>query len=394
MATFFEWLTRKVSISKSGEKEDAAEISCSEIFAAAQEYALRELAFWICVDTIANALGKCEFKTYLNDVEVRDAEAYLWNIEPNINQNSTAFLHKLVARLYLDNEVLIISTKGSGTTERLAIADSYSKSGDYPSRENEYTGVTIGDFTYNKTFRESEVMHLTLNNKDIKKVLDAMYASYNKLIDAAQKHYTWTHGQHWKVHVEQMAQGADGWEEQFQRMMEAQIKPFLQADGAILPEFDGYTYSDAGQGGGGDTRDIRAMYDDIFDFTARTFGIPTVLLSGEVAGTSDAFNRWLTLCIDPLCDQLQEEINRKRYGFAQWRQGNYLRIDTSSLIHFDLFANAANVDKLISSGAFSVNEVRRAAGQIEINEDWADRHMITKNYATITDALDTAGGGE
>lgn len=71
-----------------------------------------------------------------------------------------------------------------------------------------------------------------------------------------------------------------------------------------------------------------------------------------------------------------------------------LRIDTSSLIHFDLFSNATNVDKLIASGAFSVNEVRKAAGQTPIDKEWADKHMITKNYMTIEEALKPLEGGE
>lgn len=387
---FFKWLVEKTATTQ---QVDSA-IVCTELFQLAQEYALRDLAFQTCVNTIGNALGKCEFRTYRNHEEVQGAEAYLWNIEPNINQNSTAFLHKLIAKLYTENEVLIISTKGFDGMERLAIADSFFKNGDYPSKENEYTGVTVGDFAYNKTFREHEVMHLTLNNRDVKRVLDQLYESYGKMIAAAQKIFGFENGQHWKVHVAQMAQGGDGWEKQFQAMMEAQIKPFLQSENAILPEFDGYDYQNMSTGSSKDSRDIRAMYDDIFDFTARAFNIPTVLLSGEIAGTSDAFNRWLTLCIDPLCDQLQEEINRKRYGLKEWQRGNYLRIDTSTLIHFDLFANANNVDKLISSGAFSINEVRRAAGQKEIDEEWANKHMITKNYSTIADALLAAGGGE
>ena len=176
--------------------------------------------------------------------------------------------------------------------------------------------------------------------------------------------------------------------------MEEQVKPFFTSDNAVLPEFNGYLYEELGERSGSDTRDIRAMYDDIFDFTARAFNIPTVLMSGQVAGTEDALNRWLTVCIDPLCDQLQEEANRKRYGLEEWKKGNYLRIDTSCLIHFDVFANASNVDKLVGSGTFSVNEIRRAAGQPRIEEDWADRHMITKNYATIEEVLKALGGGE
>src|SRR5699024_8447667 len=105
------------------------------------------------------------------------------------------------------------------------------------------------------------------------------------------------------------------------------------------------------------TRDIRSLADDIFDFTSRAFQIPPVLLFGDVAGTQDAMTRWLTTCIDPLCDQLQEEINRKRYGKEAYLRGDYLQIDTSTIIHFDMFQNAGNVEKLIGSGAFSINDV-------------------------------------
>lgn len=71
---------------------------------------------------IGNAVGKCDFKTYKEGKEFKGAEAYLWNIEPNINQNSTMFINKLITKLYLHNEALVIATKGLDGTERLAIA--------------------------------------------------------------------------------------------------------------------------------------------------------------------------------------------------------------------------------------------------------------------------------
>ena len=392
MINFFDWLVGKTSTSNTKEADNT--IVCRELFQLAQEYSLRDLAFQTCVNLIANAVGKCEFRTYKNNKEIMGAEAYLWNVEPNVNQNSTAFLHKMIAKLYTKNEVLIISTRGFDGMEHLVIADSFDKQGEYPSKPNEYKNVIVGDFAYNKTFRESEVMHLTLNNKDIKKVLDAMYMSYYKMVAAAQKAYGFEKGNHLKVHVDQAMQGDQKFAENFKYMMEEQVKPFFTSDNAVLPEFNGYLYEELGERSGSDTRDIRAMYDDIFDFTARAFNIPTVLMSGQVAGTEDALNQWLTVCIDPLCDQLQEEANRKRYGLEEWKKGNYLRIDTSCLIHFDVFANASNVDKLVGSGTFSVNEIRRAAGQPRIEEDWADRHMITKNYATIEEVLKALGGGE
>ena len=76
-----------------------AEISSLELQQALEEYRIRELAFHTCVAMIANAVGKCTFKTYRKHEENRGEEYYLWNVEPNPNQNSTAFLHKLISAL-------------------------------------------------------------------------------------------------------------------------------------------------------------------------------------------------------------------------------------------------------------------------------------------------------
>ena len=87
---FKRWLLSKLGIGGS------MEVSSLEMQQALEEYRIRELAFHTCVCMIANAVGKCTFKTYKNHEEIRDAEHYLWNVEPNPNQNSTAFLHKLI----------------------------------------------------------------------------------------------------------------------------------------------------------------------------------------------------------------------------------------------------------------------------------------------------------
>jgi hypothetical protein len=91
-----------------------------------------------------------------------------------------------------------------------------------------------------------------------------------------------------------------------------------------------------------------------------------------------------------LCDNIREEITRKRYGYNGFSSGSYLKIDTTAIKHFDWFANATNVEKLISSGAKSINEVRIAAGDTPIDEGWANEHWITKNMGHITELLEAA----
>lgn len=386
---FWDWLAGGKARSPT-----TVEVSCRELLAAAQEFQLRDMSFWLCANMIANAVGRCEFRTFRDGKEIREREHYLWNVEPNANQNSTAFLHKLVSKLLVDNEALVISTRQREGYDALVVADAWLQNGDYPSRQNEYINVQVGDVSYEKTFREWEVLHLKLNHINVKPVLDGLYGAYWRLISAAMKRYEWDKGQHWKVHVGQLASGAEDFTENFSRMIEQQVKTFLDSNGAILPEFDGYAYTNEGGKANVELADIQAQMKDVLGFTAKALQIPAVLVDGSIQGTEDAQGRFLTGCIDPICDQLQEEINRKRYGYDRMRAGDYLRVDTSSIRHFDMFANAANVEKLVGSGAFTINDVLRSAGLPTIPEPWADEHYMTKNIAALGAETTALGGAE
>lgn len=372
------------------------EVTTQELLDAAQEYRIRDLCFQVCVNMVASAIGRCEFRTFRDNREIFERDYYLFNYEPNVNENSTMFLHRLVAKLYAENEALIISTRRRDGYDALVVADAWERPLRYPARQNEYRGVTVGEVSYDKTFRENEVLHIQLNHDNARTVVDALYRSYYQLIDAAVRHYAWQHGKHWKVHISQMAQGEDDFEEKLAQLIARQVKPFFNASSAVLPEFEGYKFEDVGTAAAdANTRDIRQMVEDIFDFTARGFLIPAVLVKGSVEGTESANTRFLTNCIDPICDQLQEEITRKRYGYDQWQKGNFLRVDSSSIIHFDMFANAAGVEKLVGSGAYTINDVLRAGNQPTIDEAWARRHWLTKNIGEIGQAaaqIDQEGG--
>ena len=392
---FFKWLIGKTA-QPSGK---TVEIDCTALLEAAQDFYIRDLCFQSCVDMIANAIGRCEFRTYKNGREVQDYEYFMLNVEPNVNQNSTEFWHKVVFKLYVENEALIISAKTRDGRDCLVCADSWARGPEYPVRQNEYTGVQVGDFTYAKTFREKEVIHLKLNEVDVKPVLNGLYLSYSKLLESAKNYFTIANGTHLKVHVDQISQDQDGWEDEFKKMIEKEVVPFLKAPAGVLPEYNGYDYSvldlNAGRYGSGTNSDeIRKLTEDIFSMTARAFLIPVVLINGNVEGTEDANKRFLTYVIDPLCDQIQEELNRKRYGYESWRSGSYVRVDSSSIIHFDVFENASNIEKVVGSGVFSLNDVLRAANQTAIPEDWANRHYMTLNISAMGEQTRQLEGGE
>lgn len=367
---------------------DGRAYTVTELCTVAAEVAIRELALSVCVNMVANAIGRCEFQTFREGKPTREREYYLWNIEPNVNQNSSAFLHEMVDNLIRKNEALIISTTHRDGHEMLVNADAWAAPKRYPQKMAEYKDVQVGEVEYRKTFRENEVLHLTLHQQGVREVVDRLWDSYSRLYAVAARAYTWGQGSHLKVKVDSAPHVRTEDIQAFQNLMSEQVKPFMNSENAVLPQYNGYEYEDIGGSPNADrtTRDIRALIDDIFDFTALSIGIPPVLVKGVVQGTQDAVERWMTICIAPITDQLEEEANRKRYGYDEWAKGNYLHIDTSTVRHFDLFSNAANVEKLIGSGAYSINDVLHAAGMAEIDEEWAKIHWLTLNIGNIESA--------
>ena len=120
--------------------------------------------------------------------EIKEREYYLWNIEPNRNQNSSAFIHKWISQLCRKNEALIIEQNG-----QLLIADSFTRT-PYALYDDLFTQVTVRDFTFNRSFNQSEVLYLKLSECDMRKVTNALYSSYSKLIEYSMKAYQRSRG--------------------------------------------------------------------------------------------------------------------------------------------------------------------------------------------------------
>lgn len=370
---------------------NSIDFDIDEYMSAVGDIYVREMAFWAATNLIANAISKCEFKTYENFKEVRKDNYYRWNVEPNRNQNSSAFMHKLIAKLYRNNEVLIVEHG-----EDLLVADDFTRK-EYALYDNEFTQVTVGDFTFSKKFYQNEVMYLQLSEKNTRELISGLYESYAKLIDYTMKSYQRSRGTKAKFEYKTIPTAGTEQRKLFDDLINEKFKKFLESDNAIVPIGEGQdltdfsnskTYSNEG------TRDIRAMIDDVFAFTARAFGIPPALMSGEIEGVKDALDQFLTFCIDPLADMIQEEINRKTYTRAQFLRGDYVQIDTKQIKHIDIFYASTSIDKLISSGVFCVNDILKMLGLPIIDEDWAWEHVLTKNYSPFENLLKALEGGE
>ncbi|MBR2132899.1 MAG: phage portal protein [Oscillospiraceae bacterium] len=365
-------------------------VTSNELEEVFSDLCIRELAFHACVNLVANAVSKCEAKTYVGGKEHRGAEYYLWNYAPNQNQNSSAFWHKLIYYMYRERAALVVENGG-----KLYVADNWCRQ-EFALLDDIFTQVTVGDFTFRRSFSASEVLFFELTSKDVRAILDGLYASYSRLIAYGMRGYRKSRGEKGVLELDTNLAGNSEFKKNFDSIRNGEFQKFAEKDDALLPLYRGMKYTSlASKTYNSDTtRDIRSMIDDVTDFYARGFGIPPSLLNGSVQNVDSATNQLLTFCVDPLVDNLQEEINRKRYGFAELRKGNYLEIDTRRIKHIDLLDASSNISGLVGSGVVCINDIRALLGQPLINESWAWGHFVTKNYAVAADMLAAAEKGE
>lgn len=355
------------------------------------EYNVRKLAFAKAVGKIARSLAKCEIKTFEEGEEIRKRDYYRFNFEPNRNQNSSAWMQELIWRLYSKNEALVIEHN-----EQLLIAESFNV--DVKAKYDwTFRDVVVDELTFDRPFKMSEVLYFRLNNENVKNLIDGIYTTYAKMMAAASEHASRVGSLRGILNMQGMQAGSEKEKDVAKEMLNNRFSKMFEGKNAIVPLPQGFTFQDLTKatekpagGGGGVTRDYRAMIDDIDDMTAAAFGIPAVLLKGQTAGVKEAVDMYLSDCIDPLADLIETEINRRMYGEEQVLKGTRIKIDTSNIKHLELFEMAGSIEKLVGSGTMTINDVRDRLGLKRSDDPIADKHLITKNFGTAAE-IDAAG---
>ena len=375
-------------------KNNKVPITCASMDILGEIY-IRELAFNLVVNKIANAISKCQMNIYTDEKRDRNEEWYRWNVSPNPNQSAPVFWTKLIYQLYDNNEALIIPINVN-----LYVADSFIVNKQYAFYDYRFESIQIDDFSLSRAFRQNEVFYFQLNNKKMVTYLNGTMTLYTGLIKAAYSSYMASNGNKGFLKISQFAEQEDDFQEYFNQLVNEDFKKFFESSNAVMPLYEGYEYESLGNTGTQtNTRDIKSLIDDVIQTTANAFNMPTSIAIGNVQDTSKAIDEFLTFCIDPLIRILEAEITRKSFTQSQVINGSYVKFDTTAIKHIDLLDVATAIDKLISSGCFTINDIRKTIGADEIDEPWANQFFMTKNYSTIEDLMnqlnnttDTKGG--
>lgn len=378
-----------------------------------KELSMYEFALNAGINIIANALSMCEVRTFRNWKEIKGAEYYQWNYEPNINQNASEFMHKLVWTLIYKNECLVVTSNRGD----MLIADSYEHE-QQALRPDTFRNVTVNSatasgqanpYTFPKTFRMNDVLFYKLNNRNVIELLDGLVNQYEDLLESAIAKFYKSGGERGVLNIDAQAATTnygvkeDGtprtFNDVYAELMNKQFASYFKSPNAVMTLWKGFSYEprggEANKKSTSEIKDVTDITDEIYDKVANALQIPPALLKGDIADVSALTKNLITFAVDPIAEMIQTENNRKRSGDAIL-SGTYQMIDTSRIMHMDVTDIANSADKMIGAGLWSIDDALKRIGDAPINTDWSTKHWMTKNYSEMTDLTTTTEkeGGE
>ena len=353
-----------------------------------QEIVYKEWALNSAINLIAKAISNCEFKTYTKNQETKADNYYLFNIEPNPNQNASEFWMKYIYKLIMDNEVLVIQHDNY-----FYIADSFEKT-DKTLKKSVFFNVTFKqananeNLILNKRFSSDDVIYTKLNNESITNIVDDLYSSYGLFLAKALENYNLQRGIKGILKIGGMFSQKFEDSQKMQEYIKKKFENYFKSANAVLPLEDGLEFTQNTQYANSNmnTEEVIKSIDEVLNQICVALNIPKGIIKGDLAEIKEQTNNFLTYCIDPIADMISNEFNRKYFKKEQYLQGTYLKVDTSTIEHINIFDVSNSLDVLMRIG-FSNNELRTKIKEPKLNEKWADEHYITKNYSN-------AEGGE
>lgn len=342
----------------------------------------RMLAFYIATSYIADTISKCEIKHYVKGKETKDKFYYLFNVSPNVNQNASELKSKFIYNLFYNGEALMFENKGS-----LYVADSFNIE-PRPLKGNVFNNISLENESRTFTRKAEDVFYLNLDDGKLKNLVLGMLEDYSEMLKYSFDIFKSSNGEKYKLIMDDVKVGDKDFNEKFEKVIKKQLEAFINNRKAVYPQFKGYNLERMVEPDGTtDSTDIRNITKEIFEITAEAFKMPVSMLYGNMTNVKDIISTYITFRIDPLAKMISEELTRKTGTFEDYEKGTYFKVDTTSIMHIDIFEMADKVDKLISSSMYCVDELRNKLGDSPLNTDYSKQHWITKNYSTVEDAL-------
>lgn len=352
---------------------------------------MKRLAIDTCISFLGRTISQSEFRIKNNKEFIKDEMYYRLNVRPNKNMTASTFWENFIQKLIYDNECLVIQADDGD----LLIADDFTHN-EYAVFEDTFTNVTVKDYQFKRSFRQSEVIHLKYRNAKLTPLIDGLFADYGDLfgrILSSQKRKNQIRG---TVDMDMIGAKTKEQIEKLQEFINNTYKAIGSKDIAIVPQQKGINYNEIynGVANGPSVEEINKVTNGFLNQVAMAIGIPTALLYGEMADVDKQTKNYMLFTVKPLLKKISDEANVKFFEMNEYLLGR--KIVVKAVSYQSIFDLATSIDKLISSSAFTGNEVRSEVDYEDSDDPNLNKHYITKNYTetNATEGGEKENGGE
>lgn len=344
---------------------------------AGQRAYLKRMALDAGVNFIARRLAQATFKHKKNGKFLQDEVWYKLNARPNQNQTKTQFWEKAMHELLYESECLIVSTD----TGDLLVADSFVHNDQYAVYEDRFKGVSVNGYTFQRDFAMSDVIYLNYQNPRLSAYTDSLFQDYGAMLGRMISANMRNHQIRSTLSMDAMDNMKDGQRNALQKYIDKIFQAFSKKDVAIVPVLRGMEYNELTNSSNTTKSqsftDISDLRKDAIKTVADILGIPEVLLTETTSDVSNTESFFDNGTLSYFYGLISDELNAKLVSSYAYRKGE--RIEIVGRNAPDMFRLADTIDKLVSSGTVTRNEIRERLG-LEKGGSELDEFYITKNY--------------
>lgn len=360
-------------------------LSLAEIIAVdLEKINLSKLAIEKAVLMIAKAIAKSDIIIQTESAEKRKQE-YRLNIQPNDHECGTVFWTKVVKKLLIEQEVLIIPLAG-----KYYIASAWQTTTEVLS-ERLYNNITLEcaghNYTIFKGYRSSEVIHLRYDNARIKLYLESVVKQYDKTLDSLNAMMRLANHPRFKLKLGTNAlsfreRQENGTEKELTRdQYIRKIKRLLESEKVeVLTEQDNVSIDPMVVNASVKAEEIAKLALQINNEVANAFDIPEAVFNGNITEKSDATNEFITYAVSPVAEVINDTLTAYVVGEQDYcDKTEKVLVWLARFKHVDVVDSAVNLDKLRGIG-FNFDEILEMVGYPALYTEFSQARALTKNY--------------
>lgn len=361
-----------------------------ELFNESSKMIIQEILINHGIELIANAASRCKLDIYTDD-EYRNKEMdYIFNIRPNENENATSFWNRVYTRLYKENEALVISIN-----DKLFLAYNWNVNSTiiYGKR---YSNIQIDDengnmISLSRTFSSDEVFHFRLGENKATNFLKSFYIKYDRLIANSINQFMVNNASKFLVGLPTTApniqiHGSDNKEKDMKSYVDTLAGKLTSNEDEIIQTFNNMSVEELQKKTYSDPHFTKVIK-EFGDLTANALSIPLDVFWGTKTEKSQASDDFITFSLLYPLEILETEINGKTFERDEYKKGYRVVINKNGIKYRSPLDLASNLDKLAAIG-YSFNQRQSMLDLPHIDEEWANKHYVTKNYMDVENIED------